>query len=37
MSKTVKERVETALAALKRGELVIVTDDDQREAEGDMI
>lgn len=31
------ERVERALTTLKAGGLVIVTDDDQREAEGDMV
>ena len=34
---TVTQRVETALTTLKAGGLVIVTDDDHREAEGDMI
>ena len=31
------ERVEQAIKALARGEIVIVTDDDDRECEGDMI
>lgn len=34
---TIKQRVETALTTLQRGGLVIVTDDDHREAEGDMV
>ena len=29
--------VEDALEALKRGEIIIVTDDDDRENEGDLI
>lgn len=33
----VQQRVERALEALKSGRLVIVTDDDHREAEGDMV
>jgi GTP cyclohydrolase II/3,4-dihydroxy-2-butanone 4-phosphate synthase len=33
----VTKRVEAAIAALQQGGLVIVTDSDQREAEGDMI
>ncbi|WP_461215889.1 GTP cyclohydrolase II [Lacticaseibacillus sp. GG6-2] len=37
MKNNLKQRVEHALAVLKQGGLVIVTDDDQREAEGDMI
>ncbi|GEO69668.1 GTP cyclohydrolase II [Levilactobacillus acidifarinae] len=34
---TVTQRIETALTTLKAGGLVIVTDDDHREAEGDML
>ncbi|MGJ3879558.1 3,4-dihydroxy-2-butanone-4-phosphate synthase, partial [Lactiplantibacillus argentoratensis] len=31
------KKVAAALAALKRGELIIVADDETREAEGDMV
>ena len=34
---TDSERVAEAVAAFKRGEIVVVTDDDDRENEGDLI
>ena len=34
---TESERVEEAIAAFKRGDIVIVTDDDDRENEGDLV
>lgn len=34
---TVETKIETALAALKQGGLIIVADDESREAEGDMV
>lgn len=37
MSKMIKEKIENALEWLKNGGLVIVADDEDREAEGDMI
>lgn len=37
MKNQVQQRVEYALDTLKAGHLVIVTDDDHREAEGDMV
>ncbi len=36
-SESIINRVETALETLKNGQLIIVTDDDHREAEGDMV
>jgi 3,4-dihydroxy 2-butanone 4-phosphate synthase / GTP cyclohydrolase II len=33
----IRARVETAIAAIARGDLVVVTDDDDREGEGDLI
>lgn len=36
-SESIIKRVENALETLKNGQLIIVTDDDHREAEGDMV
>ncbi|MBC6498446.1 3,4-dihydroxy-2-butanone-4-phosphate synthase [Weissella confusa] len=37
MNQEIRVRVEAALQALKRGELIILSDDSQREHEGDLV
>ena len=37
MNQEIRQRVERAITALKQGQLIILTDDAQREHEGDLV
>ena len=37
MSKTLLNTIEEAIASIKRGEIIIVVDDEDRENEGDFV